>query len=103
MKREAQRPGSSEITTVGLYTYYWFSMSDAYLKGVAVKISNQLQSLVIEVTLVDDLVLHVYYFHVCSHKIVKLKRCSAPNSTVLDQVPLRAHSLSLGNLNATAC
>lgn len=86
MKGEAQRPGSSEITTVGLYTYYLFSMSsDAYLKGVAVKITNQLQSFVIEVTVVDDLVLHVCYIQDCKAEEVfctKLYQTKSPSGHI---------------------
>lgn len=51
---EVRRPGRSSIS-LGWHTYYWSGWSDGHhLRGVAKDISSLLQSLLVEVSPVDD-------------------------------------------------
>ena len=111
---ETRRPGSGEISGGG-FTYYWSGMSDgARLRGVAIGISSQLCSSVVEVTPVDERIMRVRLKHTLG--FMSLVAVYAPTEmceteekemfyakldSVLDQCPLRDTLIVLGDFNAT--
>ena len=76
---EVRRPDCSEIM-VGGYTYYWSGRSDGYHdQGVAVAVSNKLNPMIIEITLVNDNFMRLRIRH--SLDVISLVSGYAPTET----------------------
>ena len=110
---ETRRPASGEISSGG-YTYYWSGRGDGLrLGGVAIAISDRLQSSVVGVTPVDERIMWVRLKHTLG--FMSIIAVYAPTETseleekemfyakldsMVDQCPSRDTLIVLGDFNA---